>query len=258
MGTAIDHSEIYDSIPPVTITDAKIYLNCPGRNFLTVEIHTDQGLVGLGDGTLNGRELAVYSYLKEYLFPSLIGRDPFDTEDIWNYFYRGAYWRRGPITMTAIGAIDIALWDLKAKALKVPLYKLLGGSSRAKVMVYCHANGRSLDHAIDEAAKKQALGYKAIRIQSGVPGMEEGTKQLRASQQGQHSSGGNVGYLQVSQFHPIPIRKGTRCIRLRPTPSSRLPPSPDAQRSGSTRERPRALQAFLAGRHRPRGASRKP
>ncbi|MBK1875498.1 D-mannonate dehydratase ManD [Pelagicoccus mobilis] len=154
------------------ITDAKIYLNSPGRNYLTIEIHTDEGVIGLGDGTLNGRELAVYSYLKEHLFPSLIGRDPFDTEDIWNFFYRGAYWRRGPVTMTAIGAIDIALWDIKAKALGVPLYKLLGGSSREKVLVYCHASGRDTDHAMEEVAKKRELGYKAIRIQSGVPGME--------------------------------------------------------------------------------------
>lgn len=154
------------------IVEAKTYLNCPGRNFLTLEIKTDEGVVGIGDGTLNGRELAVKSYLDEYCVPSLIGRDPFDTEDIWNYFYRGAYWRRGPVTMTAIGAIDVALWDIKAKALGVPLYKLLGGSSREKMLVYCHASGRDMDAALEAVAKKREMGYRAIRIQSGVPGME--------------------------------------------------------------------------------------
>ena len=124
------------------ITDAKVFVSCPGRNFVTLKIYTDQGLYGLGDATLNGRELAVASYLSDHLIPCLIGRDPSQTEDIWQYLYRGAYWRRGPVTMTAIAAIDMALWDLKGKALNTPVYNLLGGKSRTGVLVYGHANGR--------------------------------------------------------------------------------------------------------------------
>ena len=126
------------------ILSAKVIVCSPGRNFVTLKIETDQGIYGLGDATLNGRELAVASYLEDHLVPCLIGRDPFQTEDIWHYFYRGAYWRRGPVTMTAIAAIDMALWDIKGKALGVPVYNLLGGKSRNQVLVYAHATGRDI------------------------------------------------------------------------------------------------------------------
>src|SRR5215813_13395651 len=126
------------------IKDAKVLVCSPGRNFVTLKILTDEGIYGLGDGTLNGRELAVASYLRDHLVPCLVGRDPFQTEDIWQYFYKGGYWRRGPVTMAAIGAIDVALWDIKGKALNTPVYNLLGGKSRNAVLVYGYANGRDL------------------------------------------------------------------------------------------------------------------
>lgn len=154
------------------ITSAKVFVCSPGRNFVTLKVYTDEGIYGLGDGTLNGREKAVVSYLEDYLLPCIIGRDPFDTEDIWQYFYRGAYWRRGPVTMSAIAAIDMALWDIKAKAAGQPLYNLLGGKTRHGVLVYCHSNGIDLNHALEEVAHYQDLGYKAIRVQSGIPGID--------------------------------------------------------------------------------------
>lgn len=153
------------------ITDAKVFVTCPGRNFITLKIYTDDGVYGLGDATLNGRELAVVSYLEDHLIPCLIGRDPSQIEDIWQYFYRGAYWRRGPVTMTAIAAIDMALWDIKGKALNTPVYNLLGGRSRHGVMVYGHANGKDIDHAVEEVAKYIDMGYLAIRAQCGIPGI---------------------------------------------------------------------------------------
>jgi mannonate dehydratase len=153
------------------IVDIKVIVSCPGRNFVTVKIITDEGIYGIGDATLNGRELAVAAYLKEHVAPCLIGRDAQQIEDIWQYLYRGCYWRRGPVTMTAIGAIDTALWDIKAKAANMPLYQLLGGKSRDGVMVYGHANGNDIAETIDEVAKYIDLGYKAIRAQSGVPGL---------------------------------------------------------------------------------------
>jgi mannonate dehydratase len=153
------------------ITGAKVLVTCPGRNFITLKILTDEGVYGIGDATLNGRELAVASYLQDHLAPCLLGRDPHQIEDIWQYFYRGAYWRRGPVTMAAISAVDTALWDIKAKIAGMPLYQLLGGKSRTGVMVYGHANGRDIDETADEVAKYIELGYKAIRAQSGVPGL---------------------------------------------------------------------------------------
>lgn len=153
------------------IIDAKVIVTCPGRNFVTVKITTDQGLYGIGDATLNGRELAVASYLQDHLIPCLIGRDASQIEDIWQFFYRGAYWRRGPVGMTAIAAIDVALWDIKAKAANMPLYQLLGGRSRDGVMVYGHANGRDIAETVAEVGKYIELGYKAIRAQTGIPGL---------------------------------------------------------------------------------------
>jgi len=155
----------------VKIIDAKVLVSCPGRNFITVKILTDEGLFGLGDATLNGRELAVASYLSDHVLPCILGRDPFQTEDLWQYLYRGAYWRRGPVTMTAIAAVDMALWDIKGKALNTPVYNLLGGKSRAGVMVYGHANGRDIAETVDAVGRYKELGYLAVRAQSGIPGL---------------------------------------------------------------------------------------
>jgi mannonate dehydratase len=110
--------------------------------------------------------------LDEHVLPCLIGRDPRNIEDIWQYLYRGVYWRRGPVNMTAIAGVDTALWDIKAKLAGMPLYQLLGGKSRNGVMVYAHANGRDIPETIDDVAKQVELGYKAVRAQTGVPGLE--------------------------------------------------------------------------------------
>jgi mannonate dehydratase len=153
------------------ITDARVIVTCPGRNFVTLKIVTADGSFGLGDATLNGRELAVVSYLSDHVLPCLMGRDAHQIEDIWQFLYRGAYWRRGPVTMSAIGAVDTALWDLKAKAAGMPLYQLLGGACRSAVRVYGHANGETAEETIAEAQRYVGLGYTAIRLQSGVPGL---------------------------------------------------------------------------------------
>jgi mannonate dehydratase len=155
------------------ITAAQVFVCCPGRNFVTLKITTDEGLTGLGDATLNGRELSVASYLNDHVVPCLIGRDAHQIEDIWQYLYRGAYWRRGPVTMSAIAAVDTALWDIKAKAANMPLYQLLGGASRIGVLVYGHANGSDIDHTVDEVLRYRDLGYRAIRAQAGVPGLHK-------------------------------------------------------------------------------------
>ena len=154
------------------ITEAKVIITSPGRNFVSLKIYTDEGLYGVGDATLNGRELSVASYLKDHIVPMLVGRDPHQIEDIWQFLYRGAYWRKGPVTMTAISAVDMALWDIKAKAANMPLYQLLGGKSRSGVMVYGHANGDSIEETVDEVGKFLNDGYLAVRAQSGIPGLK--------------------------------------------------------------------------------------
>ena len=154
------------------ITEAKVIITSPGRNFVSLKIYTDEGLYGVGDATLNGRELSVASYLKDHIVPMLVGRDPHQIEDIWQFLYRGAYWRKGPVTMTAISAVDMALWDIKAKAANMPLYQLLGGKSRSGVMVYGHANGDSIEETVDEVGKFLNDGYLAVRAQTGIPGLK--------------------------------------------------------------------------------------
>src|SRR5207302_891651 len=153
------------------IVDAKVIVCSPGRNFVTLKIVTEDGIYGLGDATLNGRELAVASYLSDHIVPLLIGRDARRIEDTWQYLYTGAYWRRGPVTMTAIAAVDTALWDIKAKAAGMPLYDLLGGRSREGVLVYGHANGNDIAETVEEVGRYIDLGYRAIRAQCGIPGI---------------------------------------------------------------------------------------
>lgn len=153
------------------INRCRVIVTSPGRNFVTLKIETDEGVYGIGDATLNGREMAVVSYLEDHVIPCLEGRDARRIEDIWQYLYRGCYWRRGPVTMTAIAAVDVALWDIKAKAANMPLYQLLGGASRDGVMVYGHANGETLDDTETEVARYLEQGYKAVRAQTGIPGL---------------------------------------------------------------------------------------
>jgi len=85
----------------VKIASAEVVVTSPGRNFVSLRLETEDGVVGWGDATLNGRELAVVSYLRDHVNPILIGRDAAAIEDTWQYLYRGAYWRRGPVTMAA-------------------------------------------------------------------------------------------------------------------------------------------------------------
>ena len=153
------------------ITNAKVIVCSPGRNFVTLKIFTDEGIYGLGDATLNGMEKAVVSFLENYCIPALIGQDPRNTEDIWHYFYRGIYWKRGSVSMAAISAIDMALWDIKGKMLNTPLYNLIGGKSRDRVLVYAHVNGNDLNETFEKAKMAIESGYEAIRIQCGVPGI---------------------------------------------------------------------------------------
>jgi mannonate dehydratase len=153
------------------IVAARVIVTCPGRNFVTLKIETRSGVSGIGDATLNGRELAVAAYLEQHVVPNLIGRDAGRIEDTWQFLYRGAYWRRGPVTMSAIAAVDVALWDILAKLGDMPLYQMLGGRSRDGVLVYGHANGRDLTETSEQVGRYIEMGYRAVRAQCAVPGL---------------------------------------------------------------------------------------
>jgi mannonate dehydratase len=168
------------------IVAADVIVTAPGRNYVTLKITTDDGVTGLGDATLNGRELAVASALRDHICPQLIGRDASRIGDTWQYLYRGGYWRRGPVLMTAIAAVDCALWDIAGKVAGLPVYRLLGGRARDGVMIYGHANGHTVDELLDDVQRFLDLGYRAVRVQAAVPGLD--------STYGLHHAGTGVTY----------------------------------------------------------------
>ncbi|MBP5321198.1 MAG: mandelate racemase/muconate lactonizing enzyme family protein [Kiritimatiellae bacterium] len=122
----------------MNITAIKTFvIDCFRTNWVFVKVLTDEGLSGIGEGTLEYKENALVGAVAD-LEHALIGQDPFDTERIWHTVYRDAYWRGGPVLMSALSAIDMALWDLKGKALGLPVWKLIGGKCREGVP--CYAN----------------------------------------------------------------------------------------------------------------------
>ncbi len=211
------------------ITSARVIVTCPGRNFVTLKVETDQGVYGIGDGTLNGRELSVVAYLEEHVIPCLIGMDPRRIEDVWQYLYKGAYWRRGPVTMRAIAAVDMALWDIKAKMAGMPLYDLLGGRSRDGIMVYGHANGSDIAETVDAVGQYIDMGYKAIRAQTGVPGVKDAYGVGRGKLYYEPADAAlpsrhRLGYPQGAQLCPQTVRKAARNLWLRSSSAARRTP----------------------------------
>ena len=136
------------------ITDLKVFAV---DQFVYVKIETDEGIYGIGEASLSGRSLAVVGALEHHLKPLLIGADATRIEHIWQDIFRGTFWRGGPVLQSALAGIDIALWDLAGKALGVPTYRLLGGATRDKVLVYRHAGLEGSKQMIDE-------GWKVLRI----------------------------------------------------------------------------------------------
>lgn len=178
-------------LPPLKITEARVIVTAPDRNYVLVKIMTSEpGLYGLGDATLNGRELAVAEDLEKYVVPLLIGRDPEQIEDTWQYLYRGPYWRGGPIQMTALAGIDSALWDIKGKRAGMPVYQLLGGRTRIGAMAYTHASGTSFSEVEQGVHRAMESRFKCVRAQVAIPGLE-GTYGTARTPVG--SSGGTTG-----------------------------------------------------------------
>jgi galactonate dehydratase len=106
--------------------------------WLFLKVHTDAGIVGLGEPIVEGRAETVAAAVKE-IEPYLLGKDPRQVAHHWQAIYRHAFYRGGPILTSALSGIDMALWDIKGKALGVPVYELLGGPTRTRVRVYAHA-----------------------------------------------------------------------------------------------------------------------
>jgi galactonate dehydratase len=135
-------------------------------NWVFVKVLTDiDGLYGVGEATLEYKEQTVVQACKE-LERIVIGKDPHRIEEIWHLVYRDAYWRGGPVLMTALSAIEMALWDIKGKDLGVPVYQLLGGKVRESIP--CYANGwfapaKTPDEFAEKARKAVSKGFKALK-----------------------------------------------------------------------------------------------
>ncbi|GAB3548452.1 galactonate dehydratase [Spirosoma fluminis] len=138
----------------VKITKLETFLVKPRWIFL--KIHTDVGIVGLGEPLLEGRALTIQTAIKE-VEPYLLGKDPRQVVHHWQAIYRHAFYRGGPILTSALSGIDHALWDIKGKLLNVPVYELLGGPTRDRVRVYGRASNA------EDMKKRKAEGYTVIK-----------------------------------------------------------------------------------------------
>lgn len=144
------------------ITDITTYLAKEWRTFMFVVVDTDEGIYGVGEAGITGRELAMAGAI-EHFKPLLIGQNPFRTEHIWQMLFRGGFYPAGLILAAALAAIDIALWDIKGKALGVPVYDLLGGLVRDKVMTYNHLHANSVAGLVERCQESVAEGWKVVR-----------------------------------------------------------------------------------------------
>lgn len=144
-----------------------------GQRYLFLKLHTDKGLVGLGECGAWAYQEATALVLKQ-MEKLIVGMDPMRTEFIYNALSRNLHFR-GSIIQSAISGIDIALWDLKGKALGVPCYELLGGKTRNKVRVYVNARGKDTDALVEAATNLVNNGYQAFRFSIGHPQNEDGT-----------------------------------------------------------------------------------
>jgi galactonate dehydratase len=152
------------------ITDLKTFIvnrgGNNGSNYVFCKIYTDQGLTGLGEGSVTSKEATVAAAIEEHK-RYLVGKDAGDIEMHWQAMYRWPRWRGGPILNSAISAVEIALWDILGQALGQPIWKLVGGKAREKVLMYVHAGGR---HSAGLRAKlRPSQRGRLERLQGGIP-----------------------------------------------------------------------------------------
>jgi galactonate dehydratase len=148
----------------VRIRDLKIVAVSAGAHtpYVYVQVITDAGITGLGEATLEYKPEAVMGALKD-LRGFLIGKDPTMIEHLWQAIYRLSFYRGGPVLSSALGGIDIALWDIKGKLLGEPIWKLLGGPTREKIRVYTHFGGATPAETAEQARRLVAAGFRALK-----------------------------------------------------------------------------------------------
>lgn len=135
--------------------------------WLFLKIETDEGISGWGEPVIEGRAATVDAAVHEFA-DILVGRDPRRIEDIWQVLYRGGFYRGGPILMSAISGIDQALWDIKGKALGVPVHELMGGAVRDRMRMYCWIGGDRPGDIGRQAREVVDKGFTAFKM-NGTP-----------------------------------------------------------------------------------------
>ncbi|MEM7576247.1 MAG: enolase C-terminal domain-like protein [Planctomycetota bacterium] len=151
------------------IADVRVICTAPmGRNLVIAKVVTEEPeLYGLGCGTFTQRFEAVAAALEHHLKPLVIGRDALRTEELWRLMHFNGYWRSGPVLNNAISAIDMALWDLKAKVAGLPLYQLLGGKVREGCAIYRHADGPTPEALAEHVREHLRSGVRHVRLRLG-------------------------------------------------------------------------------------------
>jgi galactonate dehydratase len=139
------------------------FMRAERQNWHWVRVETDQGIHGIGEASVEGREQTTASAVDEFA-RYLIGQDPGQIEHHWQRLHRHGFWRGGVILNSAIAAIDQALWDIKGKALGVPVYELLGGPTRKRVRLYTHCRGDSPEAAADRARELAEQGWTGLKM----------------------------------------------------------------------------------------------
>ena len=144
------------------ITGLKTFVVAADSNWVFVQVYTDEGVTGLGEGSVSSKTLAVEAAIRD-LERFVVGRDPRDIEALWQEMYRYPRWKGGPVLSSAMSAIEIALWDILGQTLDVPIYQLLGGRCRDRIRMYTHVGGETPEEAASQAVALVNQGYTAIK-----------------------------------------------------------------------------------------------
>jgi galactonate dehydratase len=153
-----------------------LVLGTSWRNLIFLKVTTDEGLVGIGECTLQNRDEGVLGYLPGAVRRHVLGSDPFNIEDLWLRMYRNEFWRGGPISTTVMSGIEIACWDIIGKAVGQPVWRLLGGRCHEKIKAYANA-WYTVEREPKQFAKRVKVvldkGYKALKVDPFGPGALE-------------------------------------------------------------------------------------
>ena len=217
------------------------------RNQFIVKVETDEGITGVGEGGISGRELAMQGML-DHFSRFLVGEDPRRIEHLWQTLYRGAYFEGGKISGATISAIDIALWDILGKSLGVPVYQLLGGACRERVPCFATPGMLNGPECVEQARELADAGWRYMRF---MPGMADAAA-------GPARRGDDLRAAGVDRAGRPLAARGPRARRDRDRALDRLPPPALGRRGGALLPAGRADCTSSSWRSRSAPRARRP